>query len=100
MKNAQTNNGETPLMYAVIGKNFGIFRFLLEHGANPKIINTDGWNTLHYSCYFGDLQGVKMLVEGDFGMNVNETDKFGDTPLRPAKDEGHNDIVSFLESKG
>ena len=41
-----------------------------------------------------------MLVEGNFGMNINEQDQDGDTPLKFAKEEGHNDIVSFLESKG
>ena len=39
-----------------------------------------------------------MLVEGNFGMNINEKSKYGDTLLKMAK--GHNDIVSFLESKG
>ena len=41
-----------------------------------------------------------MLVEGDFDMNINLHDGDGRTPLKLAKDKGHNDIVSFLESKG
>ena len=41
-----------------------------------------------------------MLVEGDFGMNINEKDKRGDTPLKKAEIFDHNDVVSFLESKG
>ena len=41
-----------------------------------------------------------MLVEGNFGMNINEKDNRGDTPLKMARDGGHDDIVSFLESKG
>ena len=41
-----------------------------------------------------------MLVEGNFGMNINEKTNSGRTPLKLAKNEGHNDIVSFLESKG
>ena len=41
-----------------------------------------------------------MLVEGNFGMNINKKTRFGMNPLKFAKDQGHNDIVSFLESKG
>ena len=41
-----------------------------------------------------------MLVEGDFGMNVNEKIKDGRTPLKLAQDFGQNDIVFFLERKG
>ena len=41
-----------------------------------------------------------MLVEGNFGMNINEKINCGDTPFKIARDGGHNDIVSFLESKG
>ena len=41
-----------------------------------------------------------MLVEGNFGMNINEKTKYRRTPLKIAKDCGHNDVVAFLESKG
>ena len=50
--------------------------------------------------------GVKMLVEGNFGMNINEKIPDGRTPLKIAKNNNHfpkfnnNDIVRFLESKG
>jgi hypothetical protein len=38
-----------------------------------------------------------MLVKGNFGMNIDEKDDEGNTPLKMANG---NDIVSFLESKG
>ena len=63
MKNAQTNvTKDTPLMYAADGKNSGIVRFLLEQGANPKIVNKMGGNILHYLCMFGDLQGNHLFL--------------------------------------
>ena len=62
MKNAQKNNGVTPLMNAAYGKNSGIVRFLLEQGANPKIVNKMGGNILHYLCMFGDLQGNHLFL--------------------------------------
>merc|ERR1719162_1078499 len=42
MKNAQTNYGDTPLIYAAYGENSGIIKLLLEQGANPKIVDDDG----------------------------------------------------------
>ena len=40
-----------------------------------------------------------MLVKGNFGMNINEGDRDGWTPLEAAKHNGHNDIVAFLEMR-
>ena len=62
MKNAQTNGGFTPLMCAALGKNSSIVRFLLEQGANPKVVNKIGWNILHFLCAFGDLQGNHLFI--------------------------------------
>ena len=63
MKNAQTNvTKDTPLMAAAAGKNSGIVRFLLEQGANPKIVNKEGKNFLHYLCIYGDLQGNHLFI--------------------------------------
>ena len=41
-----------------------------------------------------------MLVEGNFGMDMNEKTEDGETPLGFAERGSHDDIVSFLESKG
>jgi ankyrin repeat protein len=62
LKNAQANDVVTPLMYAAAGKKTGIVRYLLEQGANPKLVNMFGWNILHYSCYHGDLQGNHLFI--------------------------------------
>ena len=62
LKNAQGNLGITPLMDAAAGKNSGIVRYLLEQGANPKLVDIDGSNILHYSCFYGDLQGNHLFI--------------------------------------
>ena len=62
MKDDQNNNGRTPLMYAMLGRNSGIVKFLLEQGANPKLVDIYGKNILHHSCYFGDLQGNHWFI--------------------------------------
>ena len=62
LKNAQMNRGITPLMNAAVGKNSEIVRFLLEQGANPKIVNKEDENILHYLCINGDLQGNHLFI--------------------------------------
>ena len=62
MKNVQMNDGSTPLMYAMLGRNSGIVKFLLEQGANPKLVDKYSKNILHHSCYFGDLQGNHWFI--------------------------------------
>ncbi|MDH4227614.1 MAG: ankyrin repeat domain-containing protein [Deltaproteobacteria bacterium] len=46
----------------------------------------------------GDIGEVKALVEG--GINIDETDSYGDTPLMWAAGEGNLDIVKYLAEKG
>ena len=41
---------------------------------------------------------VKMLVEGDFGMDINEPGQNGKTALTFAKEKHHSPIIRFLES--
>ena len=62
LKIAQNNVGVTPLMYAARSKNFGIVKFLIEQGVNPKIVNKSGWNILHYSCHFGVFEGNHLII--------------------------------------
>ena len=62
MMNAENKDGRTPLMYAARGENSGMVRFLLEQGANPKIVNIDGWNILHYSCFHEHLEGNHLFI--------------------------------------
>ena len=62
LKNAQANDGVTPLMNAACRKKSGIVRYLLEQGANPKLVDIDGSNILHYSCFYGDLQGNHLFI--------------------------------------
>lgn len=60
--------------------------------------NALGDNALHYVCTWGELDAAKLLVEN--GINLNQRGEFGFTPLRVAKDFGHNEIVEYLKAYG
>jgi ankyrin repeat protein len=48
---------------AIKAKRNEIAMFLLEKGADPQAIKQLGQNSLHIACYYGDINGIKILVE-------------------------------------
>merc|ERR1712008_535059 len=99
MKNGTADAGITPAMEGTIHKKTGIVKFLLEQGADPTIVTDRGSNLLHYACYFGVMQVVKMLVE-DHQMDVNAVGDWGGTPLQKAKLASQDAVIRYLESHG
>ena len=67
--NVRTNQGSTPLMYAMvrsIKSDKECIKMLLEHGANTKMSDINGRTALHRELYKEqpDLEVVKWLVQG------------------------------------
>ena len=48
----------------------------------------------HSTCFEGDLERVKLLVQ--VGTNMDEPDANGWTPIFAAADRGHSDVVKYL----
>lgn len=62
--NQQDNQGNTPLIYAVINNpNPEEIKFLLEHGANPLIKNNKGHSALDYARDLRSKNDVKLIEE-------------------------------------
>ena len=55
-----------------------------------------GDSPLHYACFCGHLEAVKLLVAA--GANPHRTSKDGKTPLQSAREEGHGGVVQYLVS--
>lgn len=91
-------SGWTPLMI-VSGLNAkgvsSAIRQLKELGANPAIVDAEGWNSLHWAAFHGSVDAARELVKDDFLLSVK--DKEGKVPLDMAKSEGNTEVAKFLE---
>uniref|UniRef100_A0A0E0QFZ2 Uncharacterized protein n=1 Tax=Oryza rufipogon TaxID=4529 RepID=A0A0E0QFZ2_ORYRU len=60
--NAADDEGRTPLVFAVIGENAAIVKYLLDHGADPDKADDDGLTPLHSAAGIGDCEMIEMLL--------------------------------------
>ena len=101
----------TPLMRAAFAGDLELTKLLLSHGADPKIISTDGETMLAAACGLAFIQGyhrsklpaerlevVKLFV--DVGVDVNQADDYGITPLMAAANMGDTKMIQYLVDKG
>jgi hypothetical protein len=95
----------TPLGLAVSNSSSKMIAVLLDAGANPNLLDRDGYSALGLACASGDLEIAKLLLIHGADPNVSQrlcssTEKFpwsGDcTPLLLAARYGHADIVKML----
>ena len=110
--------GQTALMWAVAEKHAGVARVLIEHGADvhAKTLplratgsrgaggigggsnGANGFTPLLFAVRVGDLESVRLLVEG--GADVNDTAADGLSALVLATVRAHVDVALFLLDKG
>ncbi len=65
--NAQDDNGDTPLMWAIRWKNREAVELLLQHGANIHHVNHRGWSALEMADARGDQDLVELLKSHSVG---------------------------------
>ena len=90
--NAKDNNGQTPLSVAKGRGRTEMVEFLLKHGAK------EGSPSLHQAATDGDIERVKLFIAK--GVDVNEKNQTGDTPLHLAVARNQKAIVALLIDKG
>ena len=81
--NSKTNSGNTPLTLAIINGHANVLHALLL--ADKCLVDAkgqDGYTALHYSCRYGYVNMVRILVK--YKANVNAKTNSGDTPLHVA----------------
>lgn len=76
-------------------------RQMKQYGADPEMIDTEGWNALHWSCFHGSAEAAKVIVSiaGFDGISIglhNMKDKDGKTPLDLAKSGKNNDVAKIV----
>ena len=103
--------GQTPFLRAALAADLEVMRFLLAHGADPKIAAFAGTTPLMAAAGVNwvvdqttdegpaaRLEAVKMCY--DLGLTVNDANSMGITAVMGAANRGSDDIIEFLVSKG
>ena len=101
----------TALMRAAFAGDLELCKVLLAHGADPKVVSSDGETILAAAAGLAFIQGyhrgklpaerlevVKLFV--DLGVDVNREDDYGITPLMAAANMGDTAIIQYLVDKG
>jgi ankyrin repeat protein len=102
--------GATPFILAALGGDAIIMRALLQAGANPLLTANDGTTALMTAAGYGRIHGesrakdhealeaVKVALEA--GIDVNATNKGGNTALHGAAYFQSDPVAQFLIEKG
>lgn len=95
----KAQNGETPVILAVLGGHEEVARALIEAGADIHGRNAGGFTPLHAAAYAGELAMAQLLIER--GADINDAqNKAGVTPLFPAIEEKHAAVAELLIAEG
>jgi ankyrin repeat protein len=90
METGPANNRHMPLIWAIQGHHTHSVQLLLEHGAKPNAVDSNGDTALADAIQKGNVETVRLLI--DHGADVNFLDKQGRPPLaqlRTASAEAH-----------
>ena len=72
-------------------------------GANPSVLDKEGWNALHWAAFHGSPDAAKVLLaKSDYdgvalGLHT-VTDKEGKTALAHAEHEGNTEVVKVIQA--
>jgi len=101
----------TALMRAAFAGDVELCKLLLSYGADPKVSSRDGETMLSAAAGLAFIQGyhrgkspadrletVKLFVE--LGVDVNQEDDYGITPLMAAANMGDTKIIQYLVDQG
>ena len=79
------------LIWASETGSIGCIEKLLGAGADPNLVEYDGWSALHWAAANGHGQVCQRLIQA--GANKDVKDKRGFTPRDMAVQMGHNEVA-------
>ena len=88
----------TPLMMIDGDASAELFDLLIRYGAKPRLVDKESNNVLHHFVENADnAEIIRLLIS--HGIDVNATNKGGDTALmKAAENENREDVKALLES--
>ena len=87
-----------PMIEAARIGDLGYIKKLLAEGADIKVVDQFGRNSLWHAAYGGHEEIAKLLL--DSGVDPNSADQSGGTPLHEAAEQGHQNLVRMLLNRG
>ncbi|KAF4525210.1 hypothetical protein B566_EDAN008317 [Ephemera danica] len=76
-----------------------IVQTLLQHGANPRLKNKDGWTAMHLACKAGNMDLVSQLALAEPKL-IMYPSRNGRIPLHIAALNRHSELASHLIGLG
>jgi ankyrin repeat protein len=96
---ARGENGETPLILAVLTGHVDVIELLIAHGADVMARNERGLTPLHAAAYSGKAELAELLL--DHGAALEDRANIsGATPLMLAAEENHVAVAELLIVRG
>ena len=98
INNNDSYDGDTPLIFSLIKKQWPISEYLLkQESIATHIKNNWGDTALHWACYHGaSTEIVRMIVSRSDMQTINNVNNNGYTPIMDAVMKGHTDLVTLL----
>lgn len=87
-----------PLIAALKTQNYDAVEVLLDHDADPEVLDEEEWRPLHFAAYQGRTALTRRLL--DMGCELDPRTGEGATPFFLALDQNHKDITDLLWSRG
>lgn len=91
-------DGNTLLMHAVARHNQSLIAMLLAEGANPNVLNKEGFSPIHLATSNGDDTAVYSLMMGGGNPNIRDADD--NTPLMYASKTCNEQSVKMMMALG
>jgi len=98
--NAKNPDGKYPLMQACSQGHHECVKWLRKNGADVNAINDDGYSAIFYASHHGKLDCVEALIKGKGKADINLKNKFGNTCLYKAIENGHFKVIQALVNGG
>ncbi|PFX19567.1 putative ankyrin repeat protein [Stylophora pistillata] len=95
---SRDQTGRTPLMNAALNSNVQAINSLIKRGADPSLMNNDGWKSLHFAAKNGDPDIIDLILTHVPDIESKTAD--GTTPLIIAVRFGKLQGVKYLLERG